>query len=39
MPVSVLYVDDELPHLMLAQEYLGASGKISLKCVSLEKRQ
>ncbi len=34
MPVSVLYVDDELPHLMLAQEYLGASGKISLKCVS-----
>ncbi len=34
MPVSVLYVDDELPHLMLAQEYLGASGKVTLTCVS-----
>lgn len=34
MPVSVLYVDDELPHLMLAQEYLGASGRITLTCVA-----
>ncbi|HPY59470.1 MAG TPA: response regulator [Methanospirillum sp.] len=34
MPVSVLYVDDELPHLMLAQEYLGATGKTTLTCVS-----
>ncbi|PWR72924.1 response regulator [Methanospirillum stamsii] len=34
MPVSVLYVDDELPHLMLAQEYLGASNKISITGVA-----
>jgi len=34
MPVSVLYVDDELPHLMIAEEYLGASGKATLTCVS-----
>lgn len=34
MPVSVLYVDDEVPHLMLAREYLGASGKVTLTCVS-----
>ena len=34
MPVSVLYVDDELPHLMLAREYLGGSDKIALTCVS-----
>ncbi|NLV26893.1 MAG: response regulator [Methanomicrobiales archaeon] len=34
MPVSVLYVDDELPHLMLAREYLGSSEKITLTDVS-----
>ncbi|MDD1724953.1 MAG: response regulator [Methanospirillum sp.] len=34
MPVSVLYVDDELPHLMLAKEYLSASGRITLTCVA-----
>ncbi|MDD1728770.1 MAG: response regulator [Methanospirillum sp.] len=34
MPIQVLYVDDEIPHLMLAQEYLGHSGKVELTCVS-----
>ncbi len=34
MPVQVLFVDDEIPHLMLAEEYLGHSGKIELTCVS-----
>lgn len=34
MPIQVLYVDDEIPHLMLAQEYLGHSGKVVLTCVS-----
>ena len=34
MPVSVLYVDDELPHLMLAREYLGGSARITITCVS-----
>ncbi|HWQ67732.1 MAG TPA: response regulator [Methanospirillum sp.] len=34
MTVSVLYVDDETPHLMLAEEYLGQSGRLTLTCVS-----
>ena len=34
MPIQVLFVDDEIPHLMLAEEYLGHSGKIELTCVS-----
>jgi PAS domain S-box-containing protein len=34
MPIQVLYVDDEIPHLTLAQEYLGHSGKVELTCVS-----
>ena len=34
MPIQVLFVDDEIPHLMLAEEYLGHSGKIDLTCVS-----
>ncbi|PWR70563.1 response regulator [Methanospirillum lacunae] len=34
MAIQVLYVDDEIPHLMLAQEYLGHSGKVDLTCVS-----
>jgi CheY-like chemotaxis protein len=34
MPIQVLFVDDEIPHLMLAEEYLGHSGKVELTCVS-----
>ncbi len=34
MAISVLYVDDELPHLMLAKEYLERSGLMELTCVS-----
>ena len=34
MPIQVLFVDDEIPHLMLAEEYLGHTGKVELTCVS-----